>query len=126
MVNVIIVDDILNSRAILRTIASDMELTVLGDFEDGIDAFEFCRENKVDLVLLDYDLHCFIDGKSYTGLNFLENVIKLNKKIKVIFVSANAYPNIILNAIKNGASDFIAKPFNISDVIERIRNVIKK
>lgn len=126
MANAIIVDDILNTRSILKSILIDMGLNVTGDFEDGLEAFEFCKTNDVDLILLDYDLQCFIEGRCYTGLNFLESIMKQNKNIKVIFVSANGYPNIILNAIKNGASDFIAKPFQISNVIERINKVLER
>ncbi|OHD16040.1 MAG: hypothetical protein A2086_15375 [Spirochaetes bacterium GWD1_27_9] len=126
MAKVIIIDDIFNTRAVLKNIMEESGHEVIGDFEDGLVGLEFCKSNMPDIVLLDYNLQAFLNAKPYTGLNFLSDLKNYNKNAKVIFISGNASQEIILSAIKKGAVDFIAKPFNLKDVVERVNKALKK
>ncbi len=125
-IKVIIVDDIFNTRALLKQLFIENNYNVVGDFEDGIDALNFFIEEKPDLVILDYNLNCTKDGKNYTGIDLMKDLKKFKSDVKIVFISANAEPSIIKNAVLQGASDFIAKPFNLVEVIERINKVVNK
>ena len=125
MVKVIIVDDIFNTRGVLRTFLQDNGFNVIGDFEDGLDALESFRDNKADLAILDYNLNCTKNSESYTGIDLMNDLKKIKPDLKVVFVSANAESSIIKKAIIKGASDFIVKPFNLEDVLNRISKVLK-
>ena len=122
----IIVDDIFNTRALLKQLLTENGYMVVGDFEDGLAALDFFYEEKPDLAILDYNLNCTKDGKNYTGIDLMKDIKKIKSDVKVIFISANAEPSIIKNAVLQGASDFIAKPFNLVDLIQRINKVCKK
>ena len=62
------------------------------------------------VVLLDNSLP---DG---SGVNFLEEVIKLDADIKVILMTADINPELKQQALDNGAQYFLPKPFNVSEV----------
>ncbi|HOJ63904.1 MAG TPA: response regulator [Spirochaetota bacterium] len=125
-IKTIIVDDIFNTRALLKQLLTENGYMVVGDFEDGLAALDFFYEEKPDLAILDYNLNCTKDGKNYTGIDLMKDIKKIKSDVKVIFISANAEPSIIKNAVLQGASDFIAKPFNLVDLIQRINKVCKK
>jgi len=73
-----------------------------------------------DLIILDYIL---------SGVNGGEicHQIKANPKttdLPVIIMSA--YPRVIRSLGYYGCDDFIAKPFDLDDIVERIKNLIDK
>ncbi|HQB61134.1 MAG TPA: response regulator [Spirochaetota bacterium] len=125
-VRVIIVDDIFNTRGALRALLSERGYNVVGDFEDGVEALDFFKGEKPDLAILDYNLNCTKNGCAYTGVDLMKDMRNIKPTIKIVFISANAEPAIIKKAIANGASDFIGKPFVLSEVLDRIGKVISK
>ena len=125
-VKVMVVDDMFNTRGIIKQLLSESGYNVIGDFEDGVTALDFFKEEKPDLAILDYNLNCAKDGKCYTGVDLMKDMRKYRKDVKVIFISANAESSIIKKAILEGASDFIGKPFNLAEVIERVNKIFKK
>lgn len=125
-IRVMIVDDIFNTRALLKQLLTENGYIVIGDFEDGLTSLEFFSEQKPDLAILDYSLNCTKDGKNYTGIDLMKDIKKIRNDVKIIFISANAEPSIIKNAVLQGAADFIVKPFNLEELIKRIDKVCKK
>ncbi|MBN2545629.1 MAG: response regulator [Spirochaetes bacterium] len=128
MANIIIVEDIVRSRAALKELIKLGGHNVIKDFSNPEEAYNYILKNKkkIDLVILDYNLKSFKNGKEYTGIDLLEEIIKLNNKIKIIFVSAYTETNIIKNAMFKGALDFIIKPYDSQDLLNRLNNVLKQ
>ena len=125
-IKVMIVDDIFNTRALLKQLLNENGYFVSGDFEDGLAALEFFKNEKPDLAILDYNLNCTKDGKNYTGIDLMKDIKKIRSDVKIVFISANSEPSIIKNAVLQGANDFIAKPFNLTELIQRINKVVNK
>ena len=123
---VIIVDDIFNTRGALKALLSERGYNVIGDFEDGVEALDFFKEENPDLAILDYNLNSAKNGVAYTGIDLMKDMRTIKPTVKIVFISANAEPAIIKKAIANGASDFIGKPFVLSEVLNRIGKVVSK
>ena len=125
MAKIILVDDILNTRVMLRQFIESSGHDVIADFENGLEAYNYIdtMQELPDLVLLDYNLKTYKDGVSYTGIDLLSDIKAINKEIKIIFISAFAETDIIKQAILKGAADFIVKPFDTEDLINRINAV---
>jgi DNA-binding NtrC family response regulator len=120
MANVVIVDDMINTRVVLEEYLKGAGHRVIGNFEDAIEAYYCIFEDRPEIVLLDYNLNSYKDGKPYTGLDLLEDIRAFDSKIKVIFISAFADQILIKKAIVKGAIDVIVKPFKATDLIERV------
>ncbi|MEM4715196.1 MAG: response regulator, partial [Candidatus Nitrosocaldus sp.] len=59
------------------------------------------------------------------GVQALKQIIKMNPMAKVIMVTAVEQRYIVQEAIRNGAKDYIVKPFDramVGTVIERVLN----
>lgn len=83
---------------------------------DGAAAVRACEDEKFDLVILDIML---------PGLSGFE-VIRQIKGVPVIFLSARSGINDKLTGLKLGADDYIVKPFEILELVERVRAVIRR
>ncbi len=86
-----------------------------------VDEAVACIENlEFDLILSDWTL----PGKN--GIVLLEQVKHKNKNLPFLFLTARTENYIIETAFQLGADDFIAKPFNVDDLLLRIEQKINK
>ena len=88
------------------------------------EAKKLIQENKIDLVLLDVNL------PDCNGFEF-SKVIKEQKNLPFIFLTAHNLDDEILKGLELGADDYITKPFNIKILLKKIdlilnRNQVKK
>lgn len=69
------------------------------------------NENDIDVILLDMNFRRgFEDGKE--GLYWLNEIRELNRNIPVVLMTAYGEVELAVDALKNGATDFILKPWN--------------
>ena len=117
MKKILIVDDEKDIRFILEEILNEHKYHVitLGTIKE---AEEFINKNSFDLALLDV----LLDEKSRDGLYLLNLIKNKNKDLPVIMMSGHANIQIAVNSVKDGAFEFLEKPFNQ----ERLLNFIKR
>ena len=82
----------------------------------GMEALKLLEENQFDVALLDYKLG------DITGLEILTTIKEKEYDVLAIMMTAYASLEIAVSATKNGAFDFLAKPFTP----EELRSVIQK
>src|SRR5690349_10369683 len=88
--------------------------------DDGEEALEILELNpNISAVLLD------IVMPRRDGLETLREIRKLNSTLPVIMVSGASSPLNIVDAIKNGANDFLGKPVNHSDLRKVLRSILE-
>jgi len=117
MKKILIVDDEKDIRFILNEILTENQYTVVsaGTIKE---AENIIINDHFDLALLDV----LLDEKSRDGLYLLTQIKKKNKDIPVIMMSGHANIQIAVNSVKDGAFEFLEKPFNQ----ERLLNFIKR
>lgn len=114
---VLIADDALFMRMMLRDILSKNGFEVVGEAENGEEAVDRFRELKPDIALIDI-LMPLMDGLTAT-----EKILEMDSSAKVVMISALSESQYVDKALAIGAKDFIVKPFsppNIAEVLERI------
>lgn len=118
MTKVLIIDDSRTSRRILRNILTENNFEIAGEAEDGQAGYEKYIELDPDLVTLDITMPVL------DGLSCLKKIMAYDKEAKVIMVTAAGQKSKMVDAIKNGASEFIQKPFEPDQILSIIRTVI--
>lgn len=88
-------------------------------FASPKEALDFCKDDKVDLVISD------IRMPGMGGVEFLKALKELDSDILVIMITAYASVETAIEAMKSGAYDYFTKPFNIDEVRLNIRKALK-
>ena len=89
--------------------------------EDGKQALEKIKSESPDLIIAD------IMMPHVTGLELIEYVRQeMKSTLPIIIISALEYDDVVLQAFRLGATDFIAKPFKPDELILRIRRIFQE
>jgi DNA-binding NtrC family response regulator len=81
-------------------------------------AKEQIENNNIDIILLDLNLP---DG---SGLDFLQSLTSQSQHPLVIVLTSNTSIETVVQAIRNGAFDFLSKPFDLDVLLHRIKNAV--
>lgn len=113
--NILVVDDDLGMRETLEAvlIADGYQVGVAAN---GNEALGMLETGTFDVMLLDFKM------PDYTGLELLARVKKIVPELVIIMMTAYGTVKIAVEAVKQGAYDFITKPFEL----EEMRMIIKK
>ncbi|MCW5558132.1 MAG: sigma-54-dependent Fis family transcriptional regulator [Verrucomicrobiae bacterium] len=109
----LVVDDEKNMRLTLETVLKDEGYEVLLA-ESAESALRTLSVEEVFLVISDARL----GGMS--GYEFLKEVVRRHPKVPVLIITAYATPRLAVEAIKNGAVDYLAKPFEPGELIHAV------
>ncbi len=118
MKSILIVDDAVFMRTILKEILEKNNFQVVGEAENGKQSISMYRELKPDLVIMDITMP-EMDGIEATSIikeEFPEST--------VVMCSAMGQQAMVVEAIKAGATDFIVKPFQADRVVESINKIL--
>jgi class 3 adenylate cyclase len=118
--NVLIVDDNADNRQLLSDIAESMQLTPI-EASAGGEALSIAQEKLPDLIILDVNM---------PGMSGFEVVALLKSndrtaKIPVIMLTAMTDVEHRVQGLQLGADDYVAKPFNPRELMERMRTRLR-
>lgn len=82
---------------------------------DGVAGLELYESQRFDLVLLDWML------PKMTGVELCKTIRQQNTKLPIIFLTAKDTVQETVEGLKNGANDYIKKPFSFDELVERIK-----
>ena len=116
---ILIVDDAMFMRNIIRKILKEDGYTQVWEAQDGEHAMELFREISPDLVLLD------ITMPGISGIEVLEEIQREDPQSRIVMCSAVGQEQMIQQAVMLGAKDFIVKPFRPDEFRRIVRNAIE-
>lgn len=115
--NILIVDDELFFRKLYRDLLLEEGYRV-DVCDNGDDAITLLQQRQIDLVLTDM----VMPGRS--GLEVLRAARVLPNPPDVILVTGHASLESAIDALKNGARDYLIKPFNPEELKHLVRNCL--
>lgn len=114
---ILIVDDSTYIRTMLRTTLEEQGFEVVGEAVNGESAIDMAMNLSPDLITLDNIL------PDMTGIDILKAFKEMNLTHKVIMISAVGQQSAMVEAMSNGASDYLVKPFDKGRLIEIIKGL---
>ena len=114
----LVVDDSMTIRRIVIKALSIVGITDATEAGDGIDAISALKESPFDLILLDWNM------PRMNGIETLRAVRQSGNKVPVIMVTTEAEKSRVIEAIKNGANDYLIKPFSPDQLAAKVKNVL--
>lgn len=113
----LIVDDSTFMRAKINNILESSGHEVVGMADNGEKAIDMVFELKPDLVTLDNIL------PDMTGIDVLKILKQKKNETKVIMISAVGQQSSINDGLKNGALNYLVKPFDDRDLLKAIQSI---
>lgn len=108
---VLIVDDALFMRQVLKDILRSNGINgEILEASDGVEGVKAFQQHKPDLVIMD------INMPRADGIQALKAIMKINPNAKVVMVTTIEQKNIVREAIRLGARDYVVKPFDSTQV----------
>nr|WP_106779045.1 response regulator [Lysinibacillus timonensis] len=118
MPTVLVVDDALFMRTAVGNMFKEWGFDVVGEAANGKEAVELYDQLLPDLVTMDLTMPVM------SGLDALKEIIPRHPDAKIIMITAIGQQRIIVEAIENGAKDFITKPFDANQLKMVVDNLL--
>ncbi len=118
MPHILVVDDELSMRELLEVMLTKEGYQV-SSAETGRNAISLIEKTNFDLLLCDIRLG------DITGIDVLKALRNQNQDTVVIMISAYATTEAAVEAMNEGAYDFVPKPFNNEELKHTIKNALK-
>lgn len=110
MKRVLLADDSLFMRSIIKEILNKNGLEVVAEAENGLEAVIKYKESNPDCTFLDINMN------EMNGIEALKEIIAYNPEAVIIMCSTMGQQSFVIECIQLGAKDFIVKPFNESTI----------
>lgn len=118
MIKILVVDDAIFMRSMIRDIFARGPFVIAGEAENGLEAIRLYQELRPDLTTMD------IVMPQMDGISALREIMRLDPSAKVVMCSALGQEALISESIEAGARDFIVKPFQPSRVLKVVQSVL--
>lgn len=119
---VMLVDDQIESRSLLRNMLSEMGVTQVFDAPDGRQALLFLDSafDMVDVVICDWNM------PNMTGVELLRQLRTVSPETPFLMVSGRADKDSILEAKNSGVTAYIRKPFSVHQLEAKLRIMVQR
>ncbi|MBI5639352.1 MAG: response regulator [Nitrospirae bacterium] len=116
---ILLVDDEKRILEIFSLMLTDLGYSVKTSSRPD-DAIQLVSAERFDIVFLDQFLG------PITGLELMHQMSAIDPELYFVIITANGSQELAVEALKKGASDFISKPFFVTDLLKSIEYIGKK
>jgi two-component system chemotaxis response regulator CheY len=115
---VLIVDDAVVMRMMIKGILNKNGYEVCGEAQNGVEAVEKYRELGPDLVTMDMVM------PEMDGISAVKQIVAGDPNARIIMCTSMGQQALVVEAIQAGAKSFITKPFQPPKILETIQKVL--
>jgi two-component system chemotaxis response regulator CheY len=118
--NVIVVDDQLSIRGLVRNGLNTIGITAVREFPGAAEALNGLKGEATNIVISDFNM------PGMDGLEFLRS-LRADPKFKTtafILLTGRADKELVQRAVQFGANNYLVKPFTVATLKEKIEQVV--
>jgi response regulator RpfG family c-di-GMP phosphodiesterase len=112
--SILVVDDDIGTRSLVVDAICQTGAYAVTEASDGVEGLEKLGENHFDMVI------CDVMMPGMNGMDLLDKIREIKPTTHVILITAYPTIGLTVSAMKTGAVDFLAKPFNIDDLLYKV------
>jgi len=118
--SILVVDDEPVNIKLVESVLKGFGYTSISATTDPREVLNICRDNDIDLILLDLNMP-YMDG--YQVMDQLKK--ELDKSVPpVLILTAQSSREFKNRAFESGAKDYVTKPFDVKEVLARVQNLL--
>ena len=114
--NILIIDDEESQRTLLNDFLTKKGFKIF-TAANGTDGIDICQNNKIDLVLTDYQM------PDITGEEVLDKIQLINPLIPIVIITAFGTIQNAVRLMQKNAYSYLTKPIDLLELLELIRNL---
>ena len=118
-IRVLVVDDLPMMRAAIRKALSRDGFRIVGEAENGRDGVLTYAEKRPDVVVLDIAMPVM------DGITALEKLLMVDPAATVVMCSALGEQEMVMQALRRGAREFVVKPFTTERLVSAVSRVVR-
>jgi DNA-binding NtrC family response regulator len=119
IIRLLLVDDEEDFRTTLAARLQRRNIEI-SDVESGEEAVASLKNNSFDVAIVD------IKMPGMDGIETLKHIKKIDPLIEVILLTGHASVEAGIEGIKSGAYDYVIKPCNINDLLDKIEDAHRR
>ena len=116
--HIYLIDDDESMRTSLCRMLRDVGY-IVEDFSSAATFLEYSLPVAPAVILLDMQM------PDMSGLDLQEKLLQFGRKTPIVFVSGQSHPHQIVKSLKQGALDFLFKPFNLEDLVKAVADALE-
>jgi DNA-binding NtrC family response regulator len=121
MAQILIVEDEVNIRRVLRKILIDVDKNInISEAADGVEAISMVDDTIYDLVL------CDIKMPKKDGIEVLEHIQKVSPQTAVVMISGHGDLETAVKAMRMGAYDYVSKPPDLNRLLKTVNAALHR
>ena len=120
--NILVVDDVASARRVVVKLLEKMGFKNFREACNGTEALEVLKSTETNLIVSDWDMPDML------GMDLLDAIRQDERlaAIPFIMITSKSTKELVMDAHKHGASDFITKPFGFETLAKKVRGVLAK
>jgi FixJ family two-component response regulator len=118
-VSICVVDDDRSVRQAIRSLLESVGMAV-EDFSSAEDFLDYAADGSVGCLILDVRM------PGIGGLDLFQILEKRGRNIPVVFVTGHGDVPMSVRAMKQGAIDFLQKPFNEQELLDAVGKALEE
>lgn len=116
---ILLVDDERELLSLLKEVFTKEGFKKIYEADNGIDAIITAKENNPDIIILDVNL------PDIDGYKVCDRIRKFSM-CPIIFLTAKSEDEEKIMGLEAGGDDYVTKPFNIKEVVLRVKSQLKR
>ena len=122
--NILVVDDDTDVLTAMRLLLKSRVKEVVVEKNPG-NIVSLIGNTKFDIIILDMNFNGLINTGN-EGIYWLNKIKDIDKAVSIILITAYGDLDLAIRSLKEGASDFLVKPWENSKLIESITDILNK
>ncbi len=119
MSNILVLDDVQDAVGLMRKVLTRQGHSVV-TFTEEQEAIDHVENNEVELAILDIKL------KKMNGIQVLEEMKKRRPQLKAIMLTGYPTLETARTAMELGAGEYCVKPIDITELKEKVADVLRQ
>ena len=119
---ILIVDDDQDVLMAMRLLLKSMVKEVVIE-KNPNNILSLIEKNKFDIIILDMNFNGLVNTGN-EGIYWLSRIKEVDKEVAVILITAYGDLDLAIKSLKNGASDFLVKPWENEKLIKSIKEIL--
>ena len=122
--NILVVDDDLDVLTAMRLLLKSMVKSVVTE-KNPNNIVSLVKGNKFDVIILDMNFNGLVNTGN-EGIFWLNKIKEIDVEVSVILITAYGDLDLAIKSLKEGAHDFLVKPWKNEKLIVSIREILTK